>query len=130
MKLFETMIPAINLMFTDMESKFKNLSTSFGKLHNSINTTSSAQNEQFGKITQQLETKVKDITTGIDSAFESLERYRTEIGILTQHFKTFGEEVPQALNVSLSELSSALARITLQFQKDYEATLYNKNMRG
>jgi methyl-accepting chemotaxis protein len=130
MKSFETMIPAINLMFTDMENKFKTLSKAFEELHNSINTTSLAQTQQLGNITQQLETKVTDIAKGVDSAFESLERYRTEIGILTQHFKTFGEEVPQALNVSLSELSSALAKITLQFQKDYEATLYNKSMRG
>jgi hypothetical protein len=35
-----------------------------------------------------------------------------------------GEQIPEALRVSLDELNKALASMTTKFQKDYEDVIY------
>jgi len=57
-------------------------------------------------------------------AYNSLERQRYEINVITNHFKIMGEQIPEALRVSLDELNKGLTQIITRFQKDYEEVLY------
>ena len=51
---------------------------------------------------------------------EENDKNKDELALISTHFKTLGEQIPKALEVSLNELNRGLTSLTQEFQKNYK----------
>ena len=65
----------------------------------------------------------KSMVASMSANSISLEKSRKEFELMASLFKSLGEEIPRALQISLDELDSGLSSITSEFQQDYQKIL-------
>jgi hypothetical protein len=111
-----TLAPEISEIVGQMGNSFVDMKTAFGEMLGSV----IVENEKIGDSFKKSSDAILDSFTNGQS---SLERQRYEINAITNHFRTMGEQVPEALRVSLIELEKALTTITHKFQRDYEEVM-------
>ncbi len=116
---FVGILPKATDLFNKMDNEFKSISDSFKELTLTIADANKLQQESFVKTGEKV-SETLQITS------DSLERQRYEIAIITNHFRILGEQVPEALRVSLDELNRGLAMITAKFKRDYEDLIYTQ----
>ncbi len=119
---FVAIAPKATELFTKMDSEFKAITESFRELTLTILEGNRLQGESFSKTGET-------VSESLGRASESLERQRYEIGVITNHFRLLGEQVPEALRVSLDELNHGLTMITAKFKRDYEDMIYTQRER-
>ncbi len=119
---FVAIAPKATELFNKMDSEFKAITESFRELILTILEGNRLQGESFSKTGET-------VSESLGRASESLERQRYEIGVITNHFRLLGEQVPEALRVSLDELNHGLTMITAKFKRDYEDMIYTQRER-
>jgi chromosome segregation ATPase len=139
LSLFTEIIPKTEEMFKNMDGEFNQLSESFKELSLTVVDGNRMQRDSFVEmnssivdlinengemITNTFRTSMDSVTESFKYAYDSLERQRYEINVITNHFRVMGEQIPEALRISLDELNSALTSITTKFQRDYEELIY------
>ena len=129
-----------------MESTLKSSMGAIEKSNESFNVITSKNSEvlnTYTKLQQVLDVNNKQVN-GLNSSLQtyndlsigaksmvasmsansiSLEKSRKEFELMASLFKSLGEEIPRALQISLDELDSGLSSITSEFQKDYQKIL-------
>ena len=63
-----------------------------------------------------------------NNLLNNLQKNQNEINLISSHFKSLGEQVPEALNISLNALNSGLTSLTTKFRNDYK-DMIEKNMK-
>jgi hypothetical protein len=131
--------PSVGGIVQDLDGTFKEFSTTYkefvrvGVENNNLQKETIIKNsEEISKFitenSDEVKTKfaesIRSVEGNFSNALEALERQRYEINVVSSHFRVLGEEIPEALRVSLEELNGALTTITAKFQKDYEEVLY------
>ncbi|EJF07034.1 biopolymer transport protein [Thiovulum sp. ES] len=131
--------PNVGELVQNMETTFKDFSTTYkefiriGVENNNLQKDVIIKNgeeitkfitESSDEVAQKVDDSVKSIEGNFSNALQSLERQKYEINVVSSHFRTLAEQVPEALRVSLNELNNALSTLTTKFQKDYEEVLY------
>jgi ABC-type transporter Mla subunit MlaD len=131
--------PNVGELVQNMETAFKDFSTTYkefiriGVENNNLQKDviikngeeiTNFINESSNEVAQKVDDSVKSIEGNFSNALQSLERQKYEINVVSSHFRTLAEQVPEALRVSLNELNNALSTLTTKFQKDYEEVLY------
>ena len=139
MESISDIIPKTANMFEKMDSQLSSFSESFKDMSITVTTGNKLQKDSFiemnetvvnlinqnsSYITGVFQQSMKSITDNFQHAYDSLERQKYEINVITNYFKVMGEQIPEALRVSLDELNKALASMTTKFQKDYEDVIY------
>jgi len=139
LQLLSEIIPKTEEMFQGMGIEFNNLSDGFKELSLTVAEGNRLQKDSFinmnqsiinlinqngEMITNTFKASMDSVVESFKYAYDSLERQRYEINVITNHFRVMGEQIPEALRVSLDELNSALTQITTKFQKDYEELIY------
>jgi hypothetical protein len=118
----------MNLTMNSIKHSYSKLTTNI-ELENSkqINFSKKATKE----ISQNIEEKIIEITSDINKLTLSYEKNKTELNLIINHFRSMGEQIPKALEVSLEELNRGLTSLTKQFQKDYKEIMdnYEEGMR-
>ena len=136
---FSEIIPKTADMFKYMDINFQGLSESFKELSLTVADGNRLQKDSFIEMSQSIVTLINEngehitttfrqsmdsVTESFKYAYDSLERQRYEINVITNHFRVMGEQIPEALRISLDELNKALTSITAKFQRDYEEVVY------
>jgi len=139
LQIFSDIIPKTAGMLKDMDSQFIEFSESFKELSTTVATGNRLQKDSFSDMSKSIvnlvnqndkyisttfENSMESIKTHFQYAYDSLERQRYEINVITKNFKIMGQEIPEALRISLDELNKALTSISSKFQKDYEDVIY------
>ena len=139
MESIADIIPKTTDMFEKMDSQLSSFSESFKDMSLTVTTGNKLQKDSFiemndtvinlinqnsSYITGVFQQSMKSITDNFQHAYDSLERQKYEINVITNYFKVMGEQIPEALRVSLDELNKALSSMTTKFQKDYEDVIY------
>jgi len=139
MESIADIVPKTTDMFEKMDSQLSNFSESFKDMSLTVTTGNKLQKDSFiemnetvinlinqnsSYITGVFQQSMKSITDNFQHAYDSLERQKYEINVITNYFKVMGEQIPEALRVSLDELNKALSSMTTKFQKDYEDVIY------
>jgi len=137
--VFSKLLPNIENVLKEMDREVQSISKQFKELSTTIENGNSLQKESFEEMNRSIvnavsqngkfiqDTFAKSMEGVVESfklAYNSLERQRYEINVITNHFKIMGEQIPEALRVSLDELNKGLTQIITRFQKDYEEVLY------
>jgi hypothetical protein len=131
--------PNVGELVKDMDTTFKDFSSSYkefvrvGIENNNLQKDVIIRNgeevsnfiiQNSDEVARKFDESVNSLEANFSNALQSLERQRYEINLVSNHFRTLAEQVPEALRVSLNELNGALTTITEKFQKDYEEVLY------
>jgi hypothetical protein len=139
LEVFSTIVPKTETIFKEMDEQLKEFSDSFKELSLTMVDGNKMQRDSFidmntnisNMIIETNENMANSVRGSMDGisesfryAYDSLERQRYEINVITNHFRVMGEQIPEALRVSLDELNSALTNITTKFQRDYEELIY------
>jgi len=127
-KQSQTTLDSINSTMDSIKSSYSELTTNIKQenlkqIDFSKNTTE--------KISKNIEEKITEITSSFNKLTHSYEKNKSELNLIVNHFKSMGEEIPKALEVSLEQLNRGLTSLTTQFQKDYKDIMdkYKKDMR-
>jgi len=139
LEVFTNIIPKTANMLKSMDSQFIDFSESFKELSMTVAKGNRLQKDSFRDMSESVvnvvtkngefisntfKQSLDSVTANIQYSYESLERQRYEINVITENFKIMEKEIPEALRISLEELNVALTSMTLKFQKDYEDVIY------
>jgi|GEM_PF-1018397 len=139
MESIANIVPKTSDMFEKMDSQLSSFSESFKDMSLTVTTGNKLQKDSFiemndtvvnlinqnsSYITGVFQQSMKSISDNFQHSYDSLERQKYEINVITNYFKVMGEQIPEALRVSLDELNKALTLMTTKFQKDYEDVIY------
>lgn len=116
-------------MFSTITKNISSTKSEFSSLTQHIQNENSKQLEDAKKTSQELTQNIKNQTEEIKANFnevtKSFEKNKKELDVISNHFKSLGEQIPKALQVSLEELNKGLTSLTSNFQKDYKETMDN-----
>jgi len=111
-------------MFLNISNNIGNTKEEFSSLARVILNSNEEQKNSFIGTTQEMKKSYSDVAEHIQENFDTLtyklEKNRQELDLVTNHFKSLGEQIPKALQISLDELNRGLTSLTTQFQKDYK----------
>ncbi len=114
-----------NESFSLISSRNSEVLDTYSKLQHVLDIN----NKQIEGLNNSLHT-YNDLSVGAKSMVASmsansinLEKSRKEFELMASLFKSLGEEIPRALQISLDELDSGLSSITSEFQRDYQKIL-------
>jgi Tfp pilus assembly protein PilE len=98
----------------------------FSKLAQTISLSNQEIKESHLDLTKNIKSESKK---QIDFNKELFNKNKEELDNITKHFNNLGEEIPKALQISLTELNRGLTSLTKEFQKSYEEIM-NKYKNG
>jgi hypothetical protein len=139
LETYQNVAPKGEELFEEMQKEFKKASESFKELSGTIVDGNRVQRESFIEMNKKLidlvqesgqtiagefSQKIGTLKESFSYAYESLERQRYEINIITNHFRLLGEQIPKSLRISLDELNKGLNDLTSKFQQEYENLMY------
>lgn len=116
-------------MFSTITSNISQTKNEFTSLTSHIKEENSKQiddtKETTAKIVKDIQLKTTEIKSSFDQVANGFEKNKKELDIISNHFKNLGEQIPQALKISLEELNRGLTSLTNTFQKDYKEIMDN-----
>jgi len=116
---------------------FNKNSKEFSHLAQTISSSNAKQKESFLSNIKEIKKSYLDLTKNIKSENikqikfnkEVFAKNREELDNIGKHFNKMGEEIPKALQISLTELNRGLTSLTKEFQKSYKEIM-NKYKNG
>jgi len=113
----------VNLLNEELKT-YGHLSNDARNMFPIIKETIETTQREFKSLTEYIK---NENSKQINYNKEMFEKNKRELDVISNHFKNLGEQIPKALNVSLSELNRGLTSLTIQFQKDYKEILEKHN---
>ena len=118
---------AENMFFT-ITKNLSQTTEDFTKLRDIILSSNQEQKSSFLLNNEEIKKAHLDLTQNIrienhkqiESTRELFSKNRDELENITKHFNNLGEQIPRALQISLTELNRGLTSLMVQFQKDYK----------
>ena len=101
----------------DIKKEYKNLTEHIKNEHIKQKESSKQITES---IANDIKIKTNEIKTNFDNLTNSFEQNSKELDLVSNHFKSLGQQIPEALKISLEALNIGLTSLTTQFQKDYK----------
>jgi len=89
----------------DIKKEYKNLTEHIKNEHIKQKESSKQITES---IANDIKIKTNEIKTNFDNLTNSFEQNSKELDLVSNHFKSLGEQIPKALQVSLEELNRGL----------------------
>jgi hypothetical protein len=115
-------------MFLSITKNISKTTEKFTNLTDTIATSNQEQKESFLSSHEEIKKAHIDLTQHIksennkqiESTKDLFVKNKKELEIINKHFINLGEQIPKALQVSLSELNRGLTALTEEFQKNYK----------
>ena len=126
------MFSTISNNISDTKSEFISLTEHIKqenfKQQSDISYTTAKINEEFTKLSNVVSKNNEIQKDSFNNLLNNLQKNQNEINLISSHFKSLGEQVPEALNISLNALNSGLTSLTTKFRNDYK-DMIEKNMK-
>jgi len=114
-------------IFPFISSNIDTIKNGFGEVTKEVLSSNAKQIESSQNMTkamtEDIKLKVRQIKENFDDLNKSFDKNKQELELVAKHFKSLGEQIPQALQVSLEELNRGLTSLTRQFRKDYKEVI-------